>query len=274
MTAGQPRRTPAADRQVGSLAHEAPVVVLTYPYAGAERLESLLRSHPALACTSSTGILPLCARAAATWRAVEGSRADIGLSSLAITSTRVLTNAVITSILARTGRRRWCEFATAPPSMAEAFLQIYPRTRFLCLHRANADVIQAALQANPWGLEGPEFAPHTNLYPERKAAALTAYWATRSEALIQFEEDHSDACRRLRYEDLANGLRDADLPTFLGIEQPDHNLTVREVASNISQNHPSSRHPPFPANQVPLPLLAKAQELATNLGYPLLASNE
>jgi hypothetical protein len=275
MTAGQPRRTqPVVGWEADGPGYQAPVVVLTYPYAGAERLMSLLGGYPALTCTSSTGILPLCARAAVTWRAVEGRRDDSALSSLAVTSTRVLTNAVITSILARTGGRRWCEFATAQPSMAEAFLQIYPQTSFLCLHRVHADVIHAALEASPWGLESPELAPHTNLYPERKAAALTAYWAARSESLIRFEEDHPDACRRVRYEDLANGLRDEGLLAFISLEEQDHDITEHEVTGDISQAHPGSGAlPPFPADQVPAPLLAKAEDLASKLGYPSLVPN-
>ena len=97
---------------------DAPVVVLTYAHSGAARLQSLLASHPDLACTSGTGILPLCEQAAITWRSAD-DRAGMTLSPLALASVRALATGIITSMLIRTGKRRWCELATASPMSAE-----------------------------------------------------------------------------------------------------------------------------------------------------------
>jgi hypothetical protein len=59
-----------ATKQVGPLSRaaasaseadaNAPIVVLTYAHAGAELLTQLLSASPPVACTSATGLLPVC----------------------------------------------------------------------------------------------------------------------------------------------------------------------------------------------------------------------
>jgi hypothetical protein len=105
-------RTPSAplrhDRPAGSVgpadppSSSAPVIVLAPPYTGVSTLRSLLEGHPDLACTSGTGLLPLCEQAIATWSRADGRPADTP-SSLALTATRALATSVIISILAKEG---------------------------------------------------------------------------------------------------------------------------------------------------------------------------
>jgi hypothetical protein len=247
----------------------APVIVLTYRHAGGERLQSLLSMHPDLVCTSGTGILPLCEQAAATWRSVEG-RTDARLSRLAASSISALTMPVITTVLARQGGRRWCEFAAAPPRTAETFLQMYPQTRLLCLHRSCADVIDAAIHADPWGLSGPEYASFITAHPASTVAALTAYWTAVTAPLIAFEESHPAACRRVRYEDLADDRYPDDLFPFLGLQAPRLGLAGREDPDDASPSSGRADRAPFPADQVSAPLLAQAESLTSQLGYPPL----
>ena len=268
-----PAQFPAA---VGTAGHAgaagAPVIVLTYPHGGTERLWSLLTGHPGLACTAGTGVLPLCEQAAATWRAVDGGTGT-RLSPLAASSIRAMTTAVIATVLARDGGRRWCEFATAAPRSAEAFLQIYPQARVLCLHRSCTGFIQDAVRASPWGLAGPEYAPFTAAYPASTPAALTACWTAATTPLIEFEEAHPDACMRVRREDLTDGAYPAGLLAFLGLEAPRAGHRGPDAPSPGSPP-PGPAHPaPFPADQIPAPLLAQAGHLTSKLGYPPLASD-
>jgi hypothetical protein len=251
------------------------VVVLSYPYSGAERWWSLLAPHPELACTLGTGILPLCEQAAASWRFTDG-KANGPLSPLAVTSIRALATSIITCLLARTGKRRWCEFSAAPPGSTGTFGQLYPGTRFVCLHRACPDVIQAALHASPWGLASPAFAPFTAAYPGSTVAALTAYWIARTQPLLDFEDTHPDSCLRVRYEDLDADPRAAGLFAFLGLDNPDHGTPSPAAAAwpgtDTAPVGPAPRSP-FPVGQLPLPLLAHANDLTEKLGYPPLSSD-
>jgi Sulfotransferase family len=160
-----------------------PVIVLTYSYADVARLERLLAGSAALACTSGTGLLPLCAEAVGTWS-------------------------------------RWCETSFAPPAAAEAFLQLYPDARFLCWHRDGQNVIRAGVQANPWGLADRGLAPYVAAYPGSSLAAMAAFWADRSEALLRFEEAHPGNCHRVRHEDLARhpGSVAVEISAFVGAD--------------------------------------------------------
>lgn len=268
-----PNRGNAAVANIDGAASRSAVIVLTYPHAGAERLRSLLTRDPGLAFTSGTGILPLCDSAAATWRGVEGRSADAPLSKLAASSIRALTMPVITSVLARQGGRRWCEFAYAPPRSAETFLQLYPQTRVLCLHRSCVDVIDTAVHAEPWGLSGPAYVPFTSAHPASTVAALTAYWNAITTQLITFEESHPEACRRVRYEDLAGDQYPDGLFAFLGAEAPRPGLADLMSPDDAKPAPGRPGRAPFPVEQVPASARAQADSLATKLGYPPLGSD-
>jgi hypothetical protein len=247
------------------------VIVLAPAYSGASTLRSLLEAHPDLACSSATGLLPLCEQAMATWRNAD-SRPTSAPSALASTATRTLASSVIISILAREGKPRWCEVAAANPQAAGTFLRLYPGTRFLCLYRACPGVIRAALDASPWGITDSVLAPFTMMYPASTVASLTAYWVTATSPLLAFEREHPQSCLRVRYEDLAQGWQAGErITTFLGL------------ADAAGRSAPGSRDEPQPAspstelaaglpvNLIPPALLAQANDLLQQLDYPPMA---
>ena len=253
----------------GATARGGPVIVLTFPHSGAGRLRSLLAWHPDLACTSGTGVLPLCEQAATTWRIVDGL-ADGPLSALAAASIRNLAGTIITAVLSAEGKRRWCEISSAEPAAAKTFLRLFPATRVLCLHRSCRDVVSAALHASPWGLAGQATAPFVSAYPASTAAALTAYWTAQAGRLLAFERSHPGACYRVRYEDLTGGSC-SGLHAFLGLDDPGPVASGWASASAVA---PTDGHDPpeaFPAGQIPPGLLDRANNLMAELGYPSLA---
>jgi protein-tyrosine sulfotransferase len=243
---------------------QAPVVVLTYANAGAGRLHSLLARNPGLACTSGTGLLPLCERALRTWQQVE--ERDVP-SALALASVRALAGTVITLILAREGRPRWCEIASAPPACAEAFLRVYPDTRFLCLYRHCADVIQAAARADLGGSSDYEFGPFTAADPGHTTAVLAAYWAARTEPMLAFEAAHADACLRVRYEDVVRdpGLAASEIFAFLGLEPG-----LLAVPAGMDDDARLAG-PPVSVGELPAGLGAQVNDLLNRLSYPPMA---
>ena len=265
---GQPRRvyhvaTPAA----GAGANTAPVLVLTYACSGSAQLQSLLGRQPDLACTAGTGILQLCEQAAATWRVADGQASGAPLLPLAAASIRNLTAVIMASVLSSDGKRRWCETSSARPAYAESFLQLFPRTQVLCLHRSCPDVIKAILQANPWGLAGGTFSPFTAAYPASTAAALTAYWTACTEQLVAFEHAHRGSCLRVRYEDLAATDSGGGLFAFLGLDPPPRGASGSSGISTLPADDPQA---PFPAAQIPARLLDRANSMMRELGYPFL----
>jgi protein-tyrosine sulfotransferase len=249
----------------------APVIVLAPAFGGGIALGSLLGRHPGLASTSGSGLLPLCDQAMATWRSVEG-RADRPPSQLAVTATRVLATSVITAVLARAGKRRWCEVAAASPQAAETFLGLFPGTRFLCLHRACPGLIRAALDASPWGTAHPAFVPYTRAYPVSAAAALTAYWVEHARNLLAFERAHPQECLRLRFEDLTGARHQTAerIEAFLGLDPLIHGLAMPDDDSQQPPSAGPRQEANLPVDLIPPNLLAQANELLRQLDYPAL----
>jgi Sulfotransferase family len=272
MTATRP--APAADRGAvdgrDGLARNAPVVVLTYMQAGGQRLHALLGAQRELACTTGTGILAACDQAAVAWREAD-ARPGGPLSSLGARSIRQMAAAMITVITARSGSPRWCETAMADRRAAETFLQLFPDTRFVCLHRACPDVVTAVLRASPWGPSGPALAPYIGAYPASTATALGAWWASRAAPLLDFEKDHPQACLRMRFEDLTDDEDGAmqRLRLFLGLttsvtDSPRIRGDDGEAGNPVAGT-PAT--PPFPVSELPDGLVTRINDLHRQLGY-------
>jgi hypothetical protein len=251
-------------------ADHAPVIVLSYAYSGAASVQEALALGTDLACTSGTGILPLCAVAAETWQRVDGRSAQTP-SPLAAASIRGMITAQVTAILATAGKTRWCELATASPDAAASFLQLFPQTLFICVHRSCLDVVRAAMQANPWGTNGQGLTPYFLAYPGNNVAALAAYWADAAEQLIVFQEVHRGSTQSLRFEDIN--------------AHPDQALISVRAALHLVADGQSSAHlgrPRSPETRIPLQvqqgkvplallpsaLLERINVLHTRLGYP------
>lgn len=250
-----------------SAPHLNPLVVLTYDHAGAELLQDILSRRQDLACTSGTGLVPLCEQAAASWREIEGRHNGVP-SALAAASIRTMTASMATVLRARTSKQRWCEFSVAAPAAAATFLHVYPGARIVCLHRSCAAVIRAALDASPWGLSGPAFAPFVTAYPASTVAALAAYWAAHTEALLELEKDFPQATYRIRYEDLTvGGPAVNDLLTFMGLRpNPASGPVIAAPAATLTAVPDQA----VPADLFSAPLLQGINEIQARLGYPPL----
>jgi protein-tyrosine sulfotransferase len=249
----------------------SPIIILTYAFSGADYLREVLSTATDFASTYSTGVLPLCDAAAATWRRIDGS--DTGLSALAMRSIRSLSSQLIAIIMAGSGGTRWCETVIAPPDCAELFTRLYPATKLISFHRSFADFVQVAIGEYPWGLADSPFAAFTAAYPNRSAAAISAYWASYTERLIEFERTHADRCLRLRFEDLTAD-PSAALKRVLAFidDQPEE----RELISSAivggrpygdADAHPSRSRAQVPVNEIPPALLQRIRKSCAALGY-------
>lgn len=269
------REVPRVD---DSRASVGPVIVLTYAYAGGLRLQRFLERGPDLACTAGTGILGACSSAAEAWRQAE-DRESTQMSPLAVRSVRAMLSGMMTIISARTGRNRWCETAASDFTAAEAFLQVFPETRFICLHRACPDVAYAALKANPWGVNGPQFASYVAGYPASLAAAISAWWVAHAGTIADFEERYQQSCLRVRYEDLIldPAATTATIAEFLSLAAIPASEAPSVSLPDIPGNEASAWDAPgcgadFPVGQLPAGLAKQVSALQVRLGYPMLSA--
>jgi hypothetical protein len=259
---------------IGAGAPNGPVVVLSYAYAGADRVQNALAARSGLACTSGTGIIPLCGAAAEAWRRIE-SQPGARMSPLAAAAIRGLVTAQITAILASSGQPRWCELATTSGDAAEAFLQVFPHAHFVCVHRSCLDVVRAGVQANPWGLQGQGFMPFLLAYPGNSVAALAAYWASSAEQLLRFEQANRQATDRVRYEDVTAqpGQALAAVRAALGLGGRESDDSFPAPPGWLAQTadvpaQPDANVPAVPTEMIPEPLFQRISRLHGELGYP------
>ncbi len=255
-------------------AGQSPIVVLSYAYSGARRVQELLAVDTELACTLATGVIPLCEVAAETWRRVEG-RSGQDLSRLAVSTIRGIASVQVTVILAGSGKSRWCELATAPPSAMAPFLQVFPHTGIVCIHRSSLDVIRAGVQASPWGLQGQGLLPYLLSHPGNSVAALAAYWAQSTEQLLAFEAEHP-AATHVRYEDVAADPVQAltTVRAFLGLHNEVSGRAFPERMDLPAQDTaPRPAELTVPVEMIPGPVRERITRLHTQLGYPRLRDN-
>lgn len=246
-----------------------PVIVMACTGSGADRLRSVLSRFPGLTCTSGTGILPLCYNAAAAWQKIDG-RDQEGFSPLAAASVRALAGGLVTAILARDGGKRWCEFTSASPAAASAFARLYPGTVFLIVHRQAAALMRAILDANPWGLAGPEFAPFVSASPDSTAAALAGYWVMHTSRLLDFEQAHPRSCLRIRIEDVGANPEQTrlDIGGFLSCDIPNASPVLSHGTASDQPVAPALPADEIPLGQIPPRLLSQLNDLHSTLGYP------
>jgi hypothetical protein len=223
-----------------------PIIVLTYPQSGSERLGALLAGSDSLACTAETGILGLCEQAASTWRRAE--RTGSTLSALGTASVRAMAGTLIAVIKSQCGAQRWCETSTAPPWSARTFLRLYPETKIICFHRSCRGYIAAR--------------------NTHDVAAAAAQWRAHTEPLLELERDRAGQCLRVRYEDLAVSPRvAAGIFAFVGL---DHRAEQLSPAS-CDAGWLHSREAGLLGRRIGTPLLGQINRLHTELGYPVIA---
>lgn len=110
---------------------------------------------------------------------------------------------MMAAIQVRTGAARWCETSLAQPAAADSFLQVFPSTAFVCVHRDLPGILADGLAAHPWGLGGSPFWPHAAQYPGNSVAAIAAWWATAARSLLDFQARHPASCTRAHHDDIA-----------------------------------------------------------------------
>jgi hypothetical protein len=254
--------------------NEDPIVLLSYRYSGAPLVQEALCSGGHLAGTQSTGILPLCAAAADTWRRVEGGNGQ-RLSRLALISLRQFVTAQVAVLLAATGKPRWCELAAASADADAVFRQVFPHARFVCVHRSCTEVVAAGVAASPWGLQDPAVGRYALAHPGNTVAALAAYWLRSTDLLLRFERANQEATHRVRYEDVATDPVRAltAVRTSLRLSgEHDHFGALNRTGPGTNEAGALAQAPPeIPVEMIPDDLRERIDLVHAELGYPRLS---
>jgi hypothetical protein len=186
-----------------------PVFVLCMGRSGSTLLRFVLDAHPELACPPETSLPALCGQLAVVWSLIEGAplsevRGDTPpvVPDPAVAGIRHMVDLMTGSYLQRRGKRRFCDKSLGSARFADLLVRAWPEAKFLCLYRHPMDVIRSGLDACPWGLNGYGFDPYIGGSPGNAVLALARYWLDNASAIAAAEEQFSDRCHRVRYEDL------------------------------------------------------------------------
>ena len=249
---------------------DEPLVVLSYAYSGIARLRRLIEDVPALDWIG-TDLVRACDQVAGNWRDVE-EHGD-GFSRMAQTSIRSMFSTMVMTRLAASGSVRYCFPSGGSAQMAQRFAVLFPKAKFLCLHRTLLDVVYTAVQANPWGLNGSPCTHFTPPYPGNSVAAAAAYWVQQTGQLLAVERLHPDRVLRVKYEELDASPDDTAnaVSALLGI------AGTRGVRPAAGVTRPAELTPvgcgaTVPVDRIPPFLVTEANGLLTHLGYAPLST--
>ena len=190
------------------IAGDGPVFVLCTGRSGSTLLRFLLDAHPDLACPPETRLPWLCTQLASAWSVIEDAPMPSGPIGQApvpdpvIRGLRQSLTPMMTSYLARHGKKRYCDKSIGGAQHARLLRQVWPGAKFICLYRHPMDVIGSGLEASPWGLGGYGFESYVAASPGNLVAALARYWADYSGAILAAEAELGEDCLPVRYEDL------------------------------------------------------------------------
>jgi hypothetical protein len=189
--------------------------------------------------------------------------------------------------LTQVGKRRWCDKSLGSADSADKFLEIFPKTKFICLYRNCMDVVDSAIEACPFGLRGYGLEAFVSSHPGNSVAAVADYWASHTRSILRFEKAHAECCFRLRYEDFVvdPDAEAARLFDFLGEEQvpgisaaclrqdkdvfgpSDHKIHMTSEITDSSVG----RGRRLPYKMINPPMTTVINGLLEQLGYPVLA---
>ena len=187
---------------------DGPVFVLCTGRSGSTLLRFLLDAHPDLACPPETRLPWLCTQLASAWSVIEDAPMPPGRMGQAPVPDPVLRGLrqsltpMMTSYLARRGKKRYCDKSIGGAQHAGLLRQVWPNAKFVCLYRHPMDVIGSGLEASPWGFGNYGFESYVAASPGNVVAALARYWADYSGAILAAEAELGEDCLPVRYEDL------------------------------------------------------------------------
>jgi hypothetical protein len=247
-----------------------PLLVVAQAHPAAGYLRSLIAGDGTVACTESTGLLPLCDRAVTAWKLVEGRSGPS--SALAAKSIRSMISVMRAVVLSRLGGQEWCEISTASVQAAEAFLCLYPAAKIACLYcHVSALTGEPAERdrqaANDDAFRGPK------IWLGADVLSRTSYWTISAAAMLDFQHKHPDKCQSFRYEDFIDQPRAAllDLRAFFGLPSPAAGRA--EPAGLVTDTWSGGTRPAGPPSttidrkELPQYLLDEVERILTALDY-------
>lgn len=278
----QERRTGgSSDRDV------RPAFVLSCNRAGSTLLRFILDTHPDIYCPPELFLGQAAHTLAIFLCGLEGrssyfeAEGKIYVSDAIAETLRTVISDRLAAHVARRGKRLWCEKTPQNIHHRQLLDLLFPRAKYICLHRHCLDVVASALQ-----LVGRIGAIQRSIYRSSGHVLTGAirWWCETERALLELERTQPDRCFRLRYEDLVEKPAQVLKPLFSFLEVPWDEKVLGSVFS--AQHDYGYEDPKIRFNDrihsgsvgsgaslsslegVPADVIASMRQLLEELGYP------
>ncbi|HTW99179.1 MAG TPA: sulfotransferase [Acidimicrobiales bacterium] len=273
----------SADSPPGSTSLAAqPLFVACTARSGSTLLRWLLAAHPSIACPPESEI-------AALVEACMRSARNLGLASEGETGSLAVARQAAESLIASSAAVKesqlWCDKSLNNVEHLQTLAAVWPRSRFLLLHRGAMDFVASALEAQPWGFIQYGLSSFLQAGQPNNVLSLVNYWMDRTVRMAAFAELHEDRCLRLRYEDLVTDTEHVlgAVWDFLGVS-PLERAEAPAFAARLAEGpadykiwftdaiHTESlgRGWRVPADLVREPFRTMLNDLLAKLGYPIV----
>jgi hypothetical protein len=201
----------------------SPVFILSCARSGSTLLRYIVDTHPAICCPGELNLGSLCdhlywAIHDTIGQAVKASN-EAERERVALNEVRRIVSEFMSSYAITKGKRIWCEKTPMNLVYCDVLSEVFPKARYLCLHRRCLDVVHSCLEFSHNRYIG-ELAPYFEKYPNDRVSAMISYWVDRELMLLDFEQRNKSSLFRIKYEDIVQNPAKSLGPMFdfLGVE--------------------------------------------------------
>lgn len=125
------------------------------------------------------------------------------------------------SYCAMGNKRLYCDKSLDSVHYLGSVREVFPSVRMVLVFRHVMDTVASGLEASPWGFNAYGYGPYVQASPGNTVAALASYWLDHVSRALDWEQEHPELCRRVRYEDLVLQPEETVLgiQRFLGVHE-------------------------------------------------------
>jgi sulfotransferase family protein len=188
-----------------------PVFVVCNARSGSTLLRYLLDAHPDIACPAETKVM----HAARSVLNVNNDLAGNPTVELqvkkhgvpqptpgSVTAARNFVTGLVSEYLDRHGKTVWCHKSLDTVHALDMTGRLFPRARYICLHRHAMDVAASMLESCRWGYGYFDIQPYVARHYNNIPQALAEYWTVRTKIMLMLEQSAAAPTHVVHYEHL------------------------------------------------------------------------
>jgi hypothetical protein len=187
-----------------------PVFIVCNARSGSTLLRYLLDAHPDIACPAENKVAALARNVLRVHRDLSGdavTELDIKkgkvprLAPESFAAARDAVTGMISEYLARRGKTVWCDKSLETIPSLDIIPRIFPKARYICLHRHGMDVVASLLEACRWGYSYFAVQPYVERHYNNIPYGLADYWTSRTKTMVALQESSAQT-HAVHYEHL------------------------------------------------------------------------